>query len=90
MIFTGYWEVLVLNFLVMGNMVFFFSQKVDQKMIFTWSFWTFHDIPGLRKYGFSCSAIPSKSRIIYLKTFKKGNHKETSKIYISKDAQTTP
>ena len=34
----------------------FFSQKVDVKMIFTWSFWAFHDISGLRKYGFSCSA----------------------------------
>ena len=33
----------------------FFSQKVDGKMIFTWSFWAFHDIPGLGKYGFSCS-----------------------------------
>ena len=33
----------------------FFSQKVDGKMIFTWSFWAFHDIPGPGKYGFSCS-----------------------------------
>ena len=24
-------------------------------MIFTWSFLAFHDIPGLGKYGFSCS-----------------------------------
>ena len=24
-------------------------------MIFSWSFWTFHDIPGPGKYGFSCS-----------------------------------
>ena len=31
------------------------SQKVDGKMIFTWSFWAFHDIPGLRKYDFLCS-----------------------------------
>ena len=31
------------------------SQKVDGKMIFTWSFWAFHDIPGLEKYGFSSS-----------------------------------
>ena len=30
----------------------FFSQKVDGKMIFTWSFWPFYDIPGLEKYGF--------------------------------------
>ena len=34
----------------------FFSQKVDVKMIFTWSFWTFHDIPGIEKYDFSYSA----------------------------------
>ena len=33
----------------------FFSQKVGRKMIFTWSFWAFHDVPRLRKYGFSCS-----------------------------------
>ena len=56
MIFIDYWKVLVLNFSKMGIMVFFFSQKVDGKMIFTWSFWAFHDIPGLGKYGFSCSA----------------------------------
>ena len=24
-------------------------------MIFTWSFLAFHDIPGPRRYGFSCS-----------------------------------
>ena len=113
--FTDYWKVLVLNFSVMGNMVFFelrtwwerwyllimekflfwtfrwweirsffesrswrkddiywlpsscfelfgdgkydlfFSQKVDGKMIFTWSFWAFHDIPEPVKFGFSCS-----------------------------------
>ena len=33
-IFTGYWKVLVLNFLVMENTVFF-RQKVNRKMIFT-------------------------------------------------------
>ena len=31
----------------MGNAVFFFSQKVDREMIFTWSFWAFRDIPGI-------------------------------------------
>ena len=36
-----------------------FSQKVDGKMIFTWSFWVFHDNPGLGKYGFSCSVTRS-------------------------------
>ena len=55
MIFTVYWEVLVLNFSVMGNMVFFSAKKVDGKMIFTWSFWAFYDIPGPGKYGFSRS-----------------------------------
>ena len=30
----------------------FFNQKVDGKMIFTWSFWAFHDIAGLGKHGF--------------------------------------
>ena len=53
MIFTGYWEVLVLNFSVMWNTVF--SQKVEGKMIFTWSFLAFYDIPGPGKYGFSRS-----------------------------------
>ena len=33
----------------------FLSQKVDGKIIFPWSFWAFHDIPGLGKYGLSCS-----------------------------------
>ena len=84
-IFTDYWQVLVLNFLVMENTVFlepknwwkdyiywflksscfeifgngkyrlFFSKDVAGKMIFTWSFWAFHDIPILDKYGFSSS-----------------------------------
>ena len=53
MIFTGYWEVLLFNFSVRGNMVFFFSQNGDGKITFTWSFWAFHDILGLGKYGFS-------------------------------------
>ena len=30
----------------------FFSQNIDGKMIFAWSFWAFHGIPGLWKYGF--------------------------------------
>ena len=87
MLFTDYWKVLVLNFLVIGNTVFFwakklmerwyllinekflswtlrwwkirsfFSQKVDEKMKYTWSFWAFHDIPGHGKYGFSRNVI---------------------------------
>ena len=58
-IFAGYWEVIVLNFLVMGIRSFF-SQKVYGKMIFTWSFWAFYDIPGPWKYGFSGSNISTK------------------------------
>ena len=42
-------------FSMMGNTVFFLSQKVYVKVIFTWSFWAFHDIPGPGKYRFSCS-----------------------------------
>ena len=82
LIFTDYWNFLVLNFSGMGiRSVFelkgwmkrwyllitkkffiwnfqwwekpsFFSQKCDGKMIFAWSFWAFHDISGLGKYGF--------------------------------------
>ena len=33
----------------------FFSQKVDVKVIFTCSFWAFHDIPGPGRYCFLCS-----------------------------------
>ena len=40
-----------------GKCDLFFSQKVDGKMMFTWSFWAFHDILRLGKYGFSCSLI---------------------------------
>ena len=35
----------------------FLSQKVDGKMIFTWSSWAFHDIPRLGKYGFLCNVF---------------------------------
>ena len=38
----------------------FFSQKVDGKMVFTWSFWAFYDIPGPGNYGFSRSVIRDK------------------------------
>ena len=63
MIFTDYWKFLVLNFLEIGNTVFSWAKKVDGKMIFTWSFWAFHDIPGLGKYGFSCSDRNSYSEV---------------------------
>ena len=39
-----------------GKYDLFLSQKVGGKIIFIWSFWAFHYIPGLGKYGFSCSA----------------------------------
>ena len=35
----------------------FLSQKVDGKVILAWSFWDFHDIPGAKKNGFSCSTF---------------------------------
>ena len=38
-----------------GKYGLFISEKNDLKIIFTWSFWAFHDIPGPGKYGFSCS-----------------------------------
>ena len=38
-----------------GKHSIFLSQKVDEKIIFTWHFWAFDDIPGLGKYGFSWS-----------------------------------
>ena len=40
-----------------------FSQETEGKMIFTWSFWAFHDIPGLRKYGFLYSEMVGVSGI---------------------------
>ena len=45
-----------LNLFGNGKHGLFLSQKVDGKTMFTWSFLAFHDIPGLGKYGFSCSA----------------------------------
>ena len=44
-------------------------------MIFTWSFWAFHDIPGLGKYAFSCSVsrkfYPNKKKFTLDLTHKK-------------------
>ena len=40
----------------MGNTAFI-QPKIDGKMIFTWSFLAFHDIPGLGKYGFLRSDV---------------------------------
>ena len=52
-----YWLLKSSCFEFFGNEKYglFFSQKVDGKMIFTWSFWAFRDIPGPGKYGFSRS-----------------------------------
>ena len=51
---------------------FFYNQKVDGKMIFTWSFWAFHDITGLGKYGYSrsdnlmyCTLSPMVTKVEY-------------------------
>ena len=38
-----------------GKYGLFLSQGIDEKIIFTWPFWAFHDTPGYRKYNFSCS-----------------------------------
>ena len=90
MIFGGYWkvlalgfEVLVLNFLEMGNLVFFWASwcpKVDEKVIFTWSFCAFQDISGHGKYGFLYSGVAriTKKNWSYfiekqLEVFEKGN-----------------
>ena len=56
MIFTDYWKVLVFNFSVMGNTVFFLPKR-SWKDVFTWSFWAFHGIPRLGKYCSSCSEL---------------------------------
>ena len=47
----GPWKVFVLNFLETGNMVVF-EPKLDRKIMFTWSFWVFQDIPRPLKYDF--------------------------------------
>ena len=54
MIFTGYWEVLVLNFSVMGNTVFFSVKKLMERL-YLLGYLAFQDIPGLGKYRFSRS-----------------------------------
>ena len=42
-----------------------FREKVDAKVIFTWFFWAFDDIPWPEKYGFSCSVkIASISQFV--------------------------
>ena len=46
----------------------FLSQKVDGKMIFTWYFWAFHDIPGPGKYRFSRSATRRRGKALIFKS----------------------
>ena len=89
-IFSGYWkilvlglEVLVLNILKMGNLVFFWASLcsiVDEKVIFTWSFCAFHDISGLGKHGFLYSGVARITKKDWpyfiekqLEVFEKGN-----------------
>ena len=52
-----YWLMRSSSFELFDNRKYglFLSQDVDEKMIYTWCFWAFHDIPGPGKYGFSCS-----------------------------------
>ena len=46
-----------------------FSQKVDGKMVFTWSFWAFHDIPGLGKYVFRTVLLLNFISVLYPGSF---------------------
>ena len=55
MIFTGYWKVLIFSFFGDRKYGLYFSQKVILKIMLSWSFWAFRDIPGPEKYGFLCS-----------------------------------
>ena len=66
-----YWLMKSFCFVLFGDGKYglFLSQKFNGKMIFTWSFWAYHDIPGLAKNGFSCTVwdirwIGFKVRII--------------------------
>ena len=54
----GPWKVLVWIFRRWENGLFL-NQKIDGKVIFTWSFWAFQNIPGPGKYGSSRSVISS-------------------------------
>ena len=63
-----------------GKYGLFFSQKVDGKMIFTWSFWAFHDIPGLGKYGFLHSGNYFFVFVIFTKFVKTSLHSDESNV----------
>ena len=56
-----------------GKYGLFLSQKVDGKMIFTWSFLVFHDIPGLGFFvqSWKKAFSPKKNSYITLKRPKK-------------------
>ena len=73
-IFTDYWKVIVLSLekvlvstLRRWKIPPFLSEKIHGKMIFTWSFSIFQDIPGLGKYSSSCNDICSLSVIRFWK-----------------------
>ena len=57
MIYTDYWKFELFGD---GKYGLFFRQNFDRKMIFTWSFWAFCDIPGPGKYGFLRSVTTPK------------------------------
>ena len=63
-----------------GKYGLFFSEKVDGKMIFTWYFWAFHGIPGLGKYGFSCSVMTAVDRKTSFSKFDLYNNWSKSRI----------
>ena len=52
-----YWLLRISCFEIFGDVKYglFFSQNVDGKIIFSWSFWALFDIPAPGKYGFSRS-----------------------------------
>ena len=51
-----------------GKYGLFMNQKGDGKVIFTWSFWAFQDIPGIEKYRFSYTFTITSRDIGYLQT----------------------
>ena len=57
MIFTGYGEIIVLNFSEMGNTVFLTAKNLMERWYLTWFFWAFYDIPRPGKYGFLRSVV---------------------------------
>ena len=62
-----YWLLKSSCFVIFGDGQYglFISQNVYGKMIFTWSFWVFHDILGLGKYDFLCSAVYDSKKDLY-------------------------